>query len=504
LYEGNVDATYSVADGGSVNENGVSGSDGGAEQQKGARDESEFSLSEYSQDPLTLFTDFWNMQKPENSASVPVANVTGVSASTNIMTSPTLKLPVLNTSSLPPRDANGTAAWGTSGTNGSTAHVTALAGQEQEGFNEVDLHTAVLGEGIRVVQELLDGASSTAALERSAPATGTAVAATAAAAAAAAAVAGSRTSGGRGGASSSRVREVSLDNIRLQNFGPFEGLTQYPLCKRGLVLVRGEADDGLGADSNGAGKTTLLMSAMWALTGQLDARIVSDSKVGDVAFDAPPTTVAGGTHAASVLARRRVAEVTVSGQINGQEFSVTRKRRGSSSGGSGRSLSELRFIVGGNDLSCQSMRDTQVRIDELLGTGNNLLSRCCFFGQHSHATNSLLGLSDAQLKTELAILADIDLWAAAQSHVRSRLRENKQLIAALEVELRVRREDLRTQVLFFFSVACHLYLCLLFSLHVPKYPEGLTLTSTLSALTPYARTPTLALGCTSNNPNPNP
>lgn len=53
----------------------------------------------------------------------------------------------------------------------------------------------------------------------------------------------------------SRIHDLRLDNVSLQNFGPYGGAkVEYPLSKRGLVLITGQSSDGTGADSNGAGK----------------------------------------------------------------------------------------------------------------------------------------------------------------------------------------------------------------------------------------------------------
>lgn len=106
------------------------------------------------------------------------------------------------------------------------------------------------------------------------------------------------------------------------------------------------------------------MSVLWGLTGSMDARLAGDSKATDVAFDAGEGSP------------KRTAEVTVAGSINGQPFELTRRR--------GPRKTELLFSVGGVDLTKQSVKDTQDVVDEILGVGNNLLQRCCFFGQHSH------------------------------------------------------------------------------------------------------------------------
>ena len=144
---------------------------------------------------------------------------------------------------------------------------------------------------------------------------------------------------------------MRLAHVWLKHFGPYGGPdgVSYPLADRGLVLLQGRSTDGTGADSNGSGKTTLAMSTLWALTGSLDTRLVPDGKVTDVAYD-------DGTGA------RRSAEVSVSGTINGKEFQVTRRRGGRDVKGS-----ELTFVLGGVDLTTQSIKDTQEVIDNELG-----------------------------------------------------------------------------------------------------------------------------------------
>jgi len=120
-------------------------------------------------------------------------------------------------------------------------------------------------------------------------------------------------------------------------------------------------------------QTTLAMSVLWGLTGSMDARLAGDSKATDVAFDAGENSP------------KRTAEVTVVGSINGQSFELIRRR--------GSRKTELLFSVNGTDLTKQSVKDTQDVVDELLGVGNNLLQRCCFFGQHSHTLQVIYNIS---------------------------------------------------------------------------------------------------------------
>lgn len=59
---------------------------------------------------------------------------------------------------------------------------------------------------------------------------------------------------------SMNVHNLRFDNVILSNFGPYAGekRVNYPLSKRGLVLLRGQSSDGTGADSNGSGKVDLI------------------------------------------------------------------------------------------------------------------------------------------------------------------------------------------------------------------------------------------------------
>jgi hypothetical protein len=106
------------------------------------------------------------------------------------------------------------------------------------------------------------------------------------------------------------------------------------------------------------------MSVLWGLTGSMDTRLIDDSRAADVAYDAGEGQP------------KRTAEVVIHGFINSKPFILTRRR--------GPRKTELLFTLDGKDMTTQAVKDTQNIIDDVLGVGNNLLQRCCFFGQHSH------------------------------------------------------------------------------------------------------------------------
>ena len=261
-----------------------------------------------------------------------------------------------------------------------------LSNNENSDLNKKELHDKVLIEGRNTIEKLMNTDGSDSLI------------------------------------SSGLVRNLRLDAISLQNFGPYGGeKVKYPLSKRGLVLISGKSSDGTGADSNGSGKTTLAMSVLWALTGSMDTRLVGDGKAVDVAYD----TGEG--------ASKRVAEVNLSGEINNKPFNIIRRR--------GARKNDLLFTLGGKDMTTQSVKDTQALIDDILGTGDGLLQRCCFFGQHSHTLQSLLGLTDTKLKSELSALVDTRIWSLASQDVRARERADKARATELKVEIRVRGEE---------------------------------------------------------------
>jgi hypothetical protein len=119
------------------------------------------------------------------------------------------------------------------------------------------------------------------------------------------------------------------------------------------------------------------MSALWALSGSMDARLVADGKAADVAFDnyaatsvVTPVLVVDSdastlnsttgtdkpkrSKSKKVIVKPdapRTAEVTIEGNINGKSFVVTRKRSAKKS--------ELLFILDGLNMTTQSTKDTQ-------------------------------------------------------------------------------------------------------------------------------------------------
>ena len=88
------------------------------------------------------------------------------------------------------------------------------------------------------------------------------------------------------------------------------------------------------------------------------------------------------------------AKVTIRGTIDNSPFIIVRTKT--------LSKGTLTFILNEEDLTRQSIKETQLIIDEKLGAGSQVLSRTIFHGQH--ALNGLLEATDAKLKDELSLL----------------------------------------------------------------------------------------------------
>jgi DNA repair exonuclease SbcCD ATPase subunit len=173
------------------------------------------------------------------------------------------------------------------------------------------------------------------------------------------------------------------------------------------------------------------MSILWALTGSMDPRLITDQRITDMAFDGYDTSLSSSSDTVSTT--KRTAEVRLRGLINNQSFELIRRR--------GTKKQELYFSLNEQDLTTQSVKDTQNVIDRLLGVGNGLLQRCYFYGQHSHTSHSLLGLTDTRLKEEFSPLVNADIWVLAASESRGKERKLKAEITEIDVELRLRLKE---------------------------------------------------------------
>jgi DNA repair exonuclease SbcCD ATPase subunit len=126
--------------------------------------------------------------------------------------------------------------------------------------------------------------------------------------------------------------------------------------------------------------------------------------------------------------------VTVNGELNGIKFAISRTKTLSKGG--------LTFLFGGDDLTAQSVQETQKVVNEKLGISAELLSRTLFHGQH--ALNGLLESTDSKLKDELSLIVPLEIWQKAASLARKQSSAASKAEAQLDGMISVRSADLKT------------------------------------------------------------
>ncbi|KAJ7549384.1 hypothetical protein O6H91_07G051300 [Diphasiastrum complanatum] len=177
-----------------------------------------------------------------------------------------------------------------------------------------------------------------------------------------------------------------LQNVEIEGFGPYLEPVNFPLARRGIRVICGKNMDSAGADSNGTGKSTLVMAPLWVLTGSTDPR---------------PGSMKGLTSSDVVNQRAKVARVRIEGTVNEKPFLVERSV--------GRKTT-LKFLFNGEDCTCQDVKLTQARIDDLIDT--SVLQRIAFHGQYG--IGGLLEASDKDFKEELSCVVSMKVWLTAK------------------------------------------------------------------------------------------
>lgn len=125
--------------------------------------------------------------------------------------------------------------------------------------------------------------------------------------------------------------------------------------------------------------------------------------------------------------------MTVDGTMNGKPFSISRSKTASKNG--------LVFHLDGEDLTRQSVKETQQMMEEVLGVNIDILSRTMFHGQHT--VNDLLEATDTQLKDELSLLVPLKLWQTATSIARAKGRTAVKKSSELSGMITLREQDLQ-------------------------------------------------------------
>ena len=90
-------------------------------------------------------------------------------------------------------------------------------------------------------------------------------------------------------------------------------------------------------------------------------------------------------------------------------------------------------------MTTQSIKETQMLLEEKLGINPQVLSRTMFHGQH--ATNELLECTDGKLKDELSLVVPLGLWQDAATLARTKSREAGKSASELNGMITLRSGD---------------------------------------------------------------
>jgi len=151
---------------------------------------------------------------------------------------------------------------------------------------------------------------------------------------------------------------MKFGELRLCNFGSFYGEHSFQLGDRGLVLVEGVNQTEVRMDSNGSGKSTLFRALDWALWG------------------INPTGDAAAAVMNAEVAEARGAECWVEVDLVDDVGALIQIRRWRMKSKSGLEVSRA-----GRSLENLDTRETQKRIEELLGLDREVFHATVLFGQ---------------------------------------------------------------------------------------------------------------------------
>ena len=199
---------------------------------------------------------------------------------------------------------------------------------------------------------------------------------------------------------------MKINHICLENYGPFFGPHVFRFADRGLVLVQGDNKDEPRMNSNGSGKSTIFDALDWALFG----------------------VVPRGDHVDSVR-NEEAALCTVAVELvadDGQPVTVRRSR--------GRSTT-VQLTVGshGQDLTALDARETQNRIDSILGLDRDVFHAAVLFAQGDLTHYAESGdAARMAILTKILRLDEVDVYfEAAKAKAKAVEAENIALVAKI-------------------------------------------------------------------------
>jgi len=212
-----------------------------------------------------------------------------------------------------------------------------------------------------------------------------------------------------------------LNHVKVQNFMGL-GQAELDFAGRGLTLIEGRNLDSPAANSNGAGKSTLFEAVYWVLFGRTKRGLTGDDIINEKA--------------------KKDCRV----ELSFDQYRVVRTRKDAELGTTLKLWEQKAPGEEPVDLTLGTMKDTQARLESLLGLSELTFGKVAHFGQGD--VKAFASLTDAELKQVFEQALGLTCFSAylerAKAH-RTSLQAARASQAAALQELDNRRGFLTNQ-----------------------------------------------------------
>jgi len=203
---------------------------------------------------------------------------------------------------------------------------------------------------------------------------------------------------------------MKILTVTIKNYGAFYGEHTFRLTDRGLTLVLGDIVDERCVDSNGAGKSTLFDALDWCLFG----------------------VIPKGDHVDSIVNEKAGKDCCVTASLysdHGDVIEIFRWRKSKKTA--------LHLKVNGQVVTALDTRETQQRIEGLLGLDREIFHAAVYYGQgdvmrFADVTDS----ARMELLTKILGLEEIDAWSTRAKGMAKSLESN-----IWEIETAIAKEE---------------------------------------------------------------
>lgn len=191
---------------------------------------------------------------------------------------------------------------------------------------------------------------------------------------------------------------------------------EIDLSNRGLVLIEGKNTTNSAYKSNGAGKSTVFDSIIYALYDTTSKGLKADDIINRV--------------------EKKNTSVILEGEKDGNTYRIERYRKHS------KNKNKVRLFQNGKEISEKSVKDTNAKIEQIIGIDYKTFMNSIMFSQGSGTAGKFSTATDREKKEILENVVNLSIYAKAQDVAKERIKkkdkeieENKRATERLEWEL---------------------------------------------------------------------